>query len=93
VVIARLGRPRPTKGDRPVEEHCRGRARRADACARDPALVGAFLWWAFDIAVLCACFKAFGESPPGGVIVMGYLTGTLGTSFRCRAAWAEWRAR
>jgi putative heme transporter len=48
------------------------------ARARDPALVGAFLWWAFDIAVLCACFKAFGESPPGGVVVMGYLTGTLG---------------
>jgi putative heme transporter len=48
------------------------------ARARDPALVGAFFWWAFDIAVLCACFKAFGESPPGGVVVMGYLTGTLG---------------
>jgi uncharacterized membrane protein YbhN (UPF0104 family) len=24
------------------------------------------------------CFKAFGEPPPGGVVVMGYLTGTLG---------------
>ena len=48
------------------------------ARARDPALVGALFWWAFDIAVLWACFKAFGESPPGGVVVMGYLTGTLG---------------
>jgi uncharacterized protein (TIRG00374 family) len=46
--------------------------------ARDPALVGAFFWWAFDIAVLWACFEAFGESPPGAVVVMGYLTGTLG---------------
>ena len=45
--------------------------------ARDPALVGAFFRWAFDIAVLYACFKAFGESPPGGVVVMGYLTGAL----------------
>jgi uncharacterized protein (TIRG00374 family) len=48
------------------------------ARTRDPALVGAFFWWAFDIAVLWACFKAFGEAPPGGVVVMGYLTGTLG---------------
>ena len=45
---------------------------------RDPALVGAFCWWAFDIAVLWACFEAFGEPPAGGVLVMGYLTGTLG---------------
>jgi len=48
------------------------------ARARDPALVGAFFWWAFDITVLCACFTASAESPPGGVLVMGYLTGRLG---------------
>jgi uncharacterized protein (TIRG00374 family) len=46
--------------------------------ARDPALVGAFLWWAFDIGVLWVCFAGLGEAPPGGVVVMGYLTGTLG---------------
>ena len=45
---------------------------------RDPALVGALLWWALDIAVLWVCFAAFGEAPAGGVVVMGYLTGTLG---------------
>jgi putative heme transporter len=45
---------------------------------RDPAVVGAFFWWAFDIGVLWACFEAFGEPPPGGVLVMGYLVGTLG---------------
>jgi uncharacterized protein (TIRG00374 family) len=45
---------------------------------RDPALVGAFCWWALDIGVLWACFEAFGEPPAGGVLVMGYLTGTLG---------------
>jgi uncharacterized protein (TIRG00374 family) len=28
--------------------------------------------------VLWACFEAFGDSPPGGVVVMGYPTGTLG---------------
>jgi uncharacterized membrane protein YbhN (UPF0104 family) len=45
---------------------------------RDPAVVGAFFWWAFDVGVLWACFEAFGEPPPGGVLVMGYLAGTLG---------------
>jgi uncharacterized protein (TIRG00374 family) len=48
------------------------------ARARDPVLVGVLLWWAFDIGVLAVCFEAFGEAPPGGVVVMGYLTGTLG---------------
>lgn len=45
---------------------------------RDPAVIGAFCWWAFDVGVLWACFEAFGEPPPGGVVVMGYLVGTLG---------------
>jgi uncharacterized membrane protein YbhN (UPF0104 family) len=45
---------------------------------RDPALVGAFCWWAFDIGVLWASFQAFGEPPTGGVLVMAYLAGTLG---------------
>lgn len=45
---------------------------------RDPAVVGAFCWWAFDVGVLWACFEAFGEPPPGGVVLMGYLAGTLG---------------
>ena len=45
---------------------------------RDPALLAALGWWAFDIAVLWGCFHAFGETPPGGVIVMAYFTGMLG---------------
>jgi uncharacterized protein (TIRG00374 family) len=53
----------------------RGALTLASAIRRSSA---AFFWWAFDIAVLCACFEAFGESPPGGAVVMGYLTGTLG---------------
>jgi uncharacterized protein (TIRG00374 family) len=48
------------------------------ARTRDPSLAGVFLWWAFDIGVLAVCFEAFGEAPPGGVVVMCYLTGTLG---------------
>jgi uncharacterized protein (TIRG00374 family) len=45
---------------------------------RDPALLGALAWWGFDIAVLWACFHAFGASPPKGVIVMAYFVGMLG---------------
>ena len=45
---------------------------------RDPALLGSFAWWTFDIAVLWACFHAFGEPPPVAVLVMAYFTGMLG---------------
>jgi uncharacterized membrane protein YbhN (UPF0104 family) len=44
---------------------------------RDPALLGALGWWAFDVSVLAACFRAFGGSPPGGVVVMAYFTGMI----------------
>ena len=33
---------------------------------------------AFDLAVLGVCFRAFGDSPPIGVLVLGYLIGQLG---------------
>ena len=45
---------------------------------RDPALLGAIAYWGFNIAVLWACFHAFGEPPPLAVIVMGYFVGFLG---------------
>jgi uncharacterized protein (TIRG00374 family) len=44
---------------------------------RDPSLLGGLANWGFDIAVLWAAFHAFGHSPPGAVIVMGYYVGTL----------------
>jgi uncharacterized protein (TIRG00374 family) len=44
---------------------------------RDPALLGALGWWAFDIAVLWACLHAFGEPPAVAVVVMAYFTGML----------------
>ena len=44
----------------------------------DWALLGAVGWWAFDIAVLWACFHAFGGSPPTAVVVMSYFVGMLG---------------
>jgi uncharacterized protein (TIRG00374 family) len=48
--------------------------------ARDASLLGAIAWWGFDIAVLWACFHAFGASPPKGVIVMSYFIGMLGNT-------------
>jgi uncharacterized protein (TIRG00374 family) len=48
--------------------------------SRDPALLGAVGWWVFDIAVLWACFHAFGASPPKGVIVMSYFVGMIGNT-------------
>ena len=48
--------------------------------AREPSLLGAVAWWGFDIAVLWACFHAFGASPPKGVIVMSYFVGMLGNT-------------
>lgn len=48
--------------------------------SRDPFLFGAIAWWGFDIAVLWACFHAFGASPPKGVIVMSYFVGMLGNA-------------
>jgi uncharacterized membrane protein YbhN (UPF0104 family) len=46
---------------------------------RNPlAAVGAPVWWAFDVAVLWASFRAFGEPPALAVIVLAYFVGTLG---------------
>ncbi len=45
---------------------------------RDPALLGAIAYWGCNIAVLWACFHAFGDPPPLTVIVMGFFVGFLG---------------
>ena len=45
---------------------------------RDPALLGAIAYWGFNIAVLWACFHAFGDPPPLAVVIMGYFVGFLG---------------
>ncbi|HEX8122175.1 MAG TPA: lysylphosphatidylglycerol synthase transmembrane domain-containing protein [Solirubrobacteraceae bacterium] len=45
--------------------------------SRDPALLGSLLFWGFNIAVLWACFHAFGTPPTWGVLIMGYFVGML----------------
>jgi uncharacterized membrane protein YbhN (UPF0104 family) len=41
-------------------------------------IAGSLGYWAFDNAVVWACFHAFGESPPLTLVLMGYLLGQLG---------------
>jgi putative heme transporter len=43
---------------------------------RDPSLLGAVAYWGFDIGALWAAYRAFGHSPPGAVLVIGYYVGT-----------------
>jgi uncharacterized membrane protein YbhN (UPF0104 family) len=50
---------------------------RALIMAQDWKLIGAVAYYAFDNAVLWAAFHAFGHPPAIGVIVMGYLVGSL----------------
>jgi uncharacterized membrane protein YbhN (UPF0104 family) len=46
--------------------------------SRDPALGGAILFWAFQILVLWAAFRAFGDAPPAAVLVQAFFVGMLG---------------
>jgi uncharacterized membrane protein YbhN (UPF0104 family) len=50
---------------------------RALIAAHDWKLSGAVAYYAFDNAVLWAAFHAFAHPPAAGVIVMGYLVGSL----------------
>jgi uncharacterized membrane protein YbhN (UPF0104 family) len=46
--------------------------------SRDPALLGAVMFWASQIAVLWAAFHAFGDAPPLAVLVQAFFIGMLG---------------
>jgi uncharacterized protein (TIRG00374 family) len=43
----------------------------------DPALLGAFAFWGFQILVLWAAFRAFGDAPPWAVLVQAFFVGML----------------
>src|SRR4051794_8037282 len=51
---------------------------------RPLAAIGAPIWWAFDIAVLWASFRAFGGPPAVGVVVLAYFVARSATCCRCR---------
>jgi uncharacterized protein (TIRG00374 family) len=44
----------------------------------DPALAGAVLFWTFQVAVLWASFRAFGEAPPLAVLTQAFFVGMFG---------------
>jgi uncharacterized protein (TIRG00374 family) len=44
----------------------------------DPALLGAVLFWAFQVAVLWAAFRAFGDAPYLTVLVQAFFVGMFG---------------
>jgi uncharacterized membrane protein YbhN (UPF0104 family) len=46
----------------------------------DPRLVGAVMWWGFDLAVLAATFAAIDAPPPLAVLVIAYFTGAIGNT-------------
>ncbi len=46
--------------------------------SRDPALLGAVIFWGSQIAVLWAAFHAFGDAPPVAVLVQAFFIGMLG---------------
>ncbi|HEX4805701.1 MAG TPA: lysylphosphatidylglycerol synthase transmembrane domain-containing protein [Conexibacter sp.] len=43
----------------------------------DLAMLGSVTWWAFNIAVLWASFRAFGAAPPIAVLVQAFFVGML----------------
>jgi len=87
--LSQLERGRKTRIGRQVV-HLLRRLAKASAAASDGArfalqklrhpewaLLGVITWWAFNVAVLYACFRAFGEAPPVAVLVQAYFVGML----------------
>src|SRR4051812_32254285 len=46
--------------------------------SKNPALLGAFSFWFFQVAVLWAAFRAFGNAPPLAVLTQAFFVGMLG---------------
>ena len=45
--------------------------------AGNPAVLGALMWWGFQVAVLWACFEAFGHAPSAAVLAVAFFVGML----------------
>jgi uncharacterized membrane protein YbhN (UPF0104 family) len=74
----RLGRLAQLAANAPASASAGMREAIAHVRSGDPALFGAILFWAFQILVLWAAFKAFGDAPPAAVLVQGFFVGMLG---------------
>jgi uncharacterized membrane protein YbhN (UPF0104 family) len=63
--------------------------------AGNPALLGALMWWGFQVAVLWACFEAFGDAPSFAVLAVAFFVGMLANLLPLPAAasTAAWSAR
>jgi uncharacterized protein (TIRG00374 family) len=81
----RLGATKDRKGARyarlaaTAPERLGGGTRFAIHKMRHPdwALMGTLGWWGFNVAILWASFKAFGEAPPLAVVTQAYFVGLL----------------
>jgi uncharacterized protein (TIRG00374 family) len=74
----RLGRAARQLAEAPAATSAGVREALEHLRSRDPALLGAVAYWAFQIAVLWAAFHAFGDAPTIGVLVQAFFIGMLG---------------
>jgi uncharacterized protein (TIRG00374 family) len=74
----RLGRLAAKLANAPAAASAGMRDAIAHVRSGDPALLGAFAFWGFQILVLWAAFRAFGDAPPLAVLVQAFFVGMLG---------------
>jgi uncharacterized membrane protein YbhN (UPF0104 family) len=74
----RLGRFARLAANAPASASAGMRDAIARLRSRDPALTGAVLYWACQILILWAAFRAFGDAPPAAVLVQAFFVGMLG---------------
>jgi uncharacterized membrane protein YbhN (UPF0104 family) len=73
----RLGRLAEKAAHAPASASAGIRDAIAHVRSGDPALLGAVAFWAYQILVLWAAFRAFGESPPAAVLIQAFFVGML----------------
>src|SRR5262249_54893002 len=79
--IARKGRSRLAQrlAHIPASPSARGHDAIRPLRSRDPALLGAILFWACQIAVVWTAFRTFtNNAPPTAVLIQGFFVGMLG---------------
>jgi uncharacterized protein (TIRG00374 family) len=76
--LGRFGRLAAKLANAPASASAGMRDAIAHVRSGDPALLGAFAFWGFQILVLWAAFRAFGDSPPAAVLIQAFFVGMLG---------------